>query len=81
MKSNQGNNVPCQFIITIGGDVFFQSYETVIAAKVKGKTYLDKSKWDYSATTAKYRNQFLGMTTNETKEAIADKTIKLKDLN
>ena len=71
---------------------FFQSYGKTIAMKVtsykKGcdyyhsqKTYIDKNYWDYSQTTGKYRNIFLGMDKKETEKQINQNIIKLKDLN
>ena len=41
----------------------------------------DKEKWNYSSTTSKYRNLFLGEDTKETKEKIKNKIYKLKNLN
>jgi hypothetical protein len=60
---------------------FFCSYSTIIAAEIQGKTYLDKSKWDYSVTTGKYRNQFLGLNKKETEALIKSGSIKLVNLN
>ena len=38
----------------------FYSYDTLIATKKDGKTFLT-SKWDYSKTTTKYLCQLLGV--------------------
>ena len=56
-----------QFAITTDkGERFFQSYDSVIVKiDTKGKVTLGRH-WNYSQTTAKYRNQFLGETTKET---------------
>ena len=64
MSSQSGGKVPNQFIITDDeGRVFFQSYDTIIACVAFGKkTQLDVNCWDYSTTTGKYRNIFLGET-------------------
>lgn len=43
----------------------FQSYSSPIALKKNGKTYIFKD-GDYSTTTGKYRNDFLGETKKET---------------
>ena len=60
----------------------FQSYRSMIAHKdYMGNLYLDNTYWDYSRTTAKYRNRFTGLNTAETKAGIADGSIKLVDLN
>jgi len=83
MESNNGTTVPNQFIIETKNFFYFQSYNTIIA-KENRKTHeltLDRDKWDYSRTTAKYRNIFTGLTTKETEAKIKDKTIKLANLN
>ena len=43
--------------------------------------YLDINKWDYSVTTGKYRNQFLGETKKETQAKIDSGEYALVDLN
>ena len=45
------------------------------------KLYLDREKWDYSKTTGKYRNQFLGETKAETQKKIDSGEYMLADLN
>ena len=42
---------------------------------------LIKTEWDYSVTTSKYRNQWLGMNTKQVKDAILNGSIALEDLN
>jgi len=42
---------------------------------------LDVNYWDYSKTTSKYRNEFLGESTKETKAKIKSGEYKLADLN
>lgn len=82
MLSNSGNKVANQFIIRTDDGLYFQSYDSIIAFEGNdGSVILDKYYWDYSVTTAKYRNQFLNTTTKETKERIADGTYKLETLN
>ena len=70
-----------QFIIQTDKGLVFQSYNTIIAAKISGKRYLDKNSWDYSVTTGKYRNQFLGETKKETEAKIKSGEYILTDLN
>lgn len=71
-----------QFVINTDEGVYFQSYNTIIAfIDNKGKITLDEDKWDYSATTSKYRNKFTGLTTQETKKMIESGEIRLRDLN
>lgn len=77
-----GKEVANQFIITVGNKTYFQSYDSVIACKdEKGNITLDKKTWDYSATTGKYRNEFLSEGIAETRKKIKSKAYKLKDLN
>lgn len=67
----------------------FQSYDSVIALKAfhcnnTGNCYqifLDEKTWDYSVTTGKYRNQFLGETKKETQAKIDSGEYKLANLN
>ena len=82
MTSNSsGREVPNQFIIYTPEGEYFQSYNTIIAARISGKRYLDTGKWDYSTTTGKYRNQFLGETKKETQKKIDSGEYKLTNLN
>ncbi len=61
----------------------FQSYSSIIAFRpASGSSiYLDENKWDYSRTTGKYRNQFLGETKKETQKKIDSGEYILTDLN
>ena len=81
MTSTRGNTVPNQFIITDNGDEYFQSYKSIIAKRSKGKIYLDDYYWDYSVTTGKYRNEFLGEGIAETRKKIASGEYVLTNLN
>ena len=83
MTSNNGNKIANQFIITDDyNNITFQSYDSAIALKIdKGITYLDKYYWDYSVTTGKYRNQFLGEGIADTRKKIASGEYILTDLN
>ena len=80
IRSNAGTPVVNQFEISTSEGVFFQSYRTVIAAKINGKIYLD-SNWAYSKTTGKYRNIFLGETKRETEAKIKSGEYILTELN
>ena len=76
------NPVANQFIIETPKGDYFQSYHSIIAFKPnKGKLKLDAYYWDYRRTTSKYRNQFTGLDTKETKRAIKNKEIILTNLN
>lgn len=70
-----------QCIIYTENAVFFQSYESIICKIENGTTYLDAYFWDYSKTTGKYRNIFLGETKQETTKKINSGEYKLADLN
>jgi hypothetical protein len=83
MRSSKGNKVANQFIITDDyGNTFFQSYKSIIAKKnIRGEVELDSDTWDYSVTTGKYRNEFLGEGIAATREKIASGEYQLVDLN
>jgi len=80
-SNTSGREVPNQFIITTPEGEYFQSYETIIAFIGQGKVVLDRKSWNYSLTTGKYRNKFLGETKKETERKIASGEYKLADLN
>jgi hypothetical protein len=79
--SPRGNDVPNQFEVRFDGTTFYQSYKSIIVKKENGRTYLDENKWDYSKTTGKYRNIFLGETKKETQKKIDSGEYILTDLS
>jgi hypothetical protein len=81
MVSSNGNDIPNQYEIYTNDAKIFQSYSSVIAVKTSGRIILDKNKWDYSTTTGKYRNMFLGETKKETQRKIDSGIYKLANLN
>jgi len=82
MVSKASNKeVPNQFVINHDGVEWFQSYDKIISKWEGQETYLDEEYWDYSRTTAKYRNQWLGLTSGETIKEIEAGRIKLIKLN
>lgn len=89
MKSGSGRSVPNQFSITDDmGNRFFQSYKSIVikivprTGAILGRTItLDKLTWDYSRTTAKYRNQFLCEDTKTIKAKIKNGEYALENLN
>jgi hypothetical protein len=81
MRSKNGNKIANQFIIRTPEAIFFQSYNSIIAKKENGKIILDEYFWNYSQTTGKYRNIFLGETKKETEEKIKAGIYKLANLN
>nr|BAR31486.1 hypothetical protein [uncultured Mediterranean phage uvMED] len=77
------NAVANQFIINDdNGNKYFQSYRSLIVKKcADGRIFLDENTWDYSRTTGKYRNEFLGEGTAETRKKIKSGEYILTDLN
>jgi len=76
-----GRAIANQFMIYADDATYFQSYNTVIAKQKGDVITLDAANWDYSRTTGKYRNQFLGETKKETERKIASGEYKLANLN
>jgi hypothetical protein len=82
MESYSGNKVPNQFELYTNKGRYFQSYNSVITfINNKGQVYLDEYYWDYSSTTGKYRNMFLGEGIAETRKKIESGEYKLTNLN
>lgn len=92
--NKNGRAIPNQFIITEEGRgalgnflsrETFQSYKSVIAVKTvwedRADIKLDEHYWDYSVTTGKYRNIFLGETKKETEKKIKSGEYTLANLN
>lgn len=84
-SNRSGREVANQFEITDdAGNEFFQSYRSIIAKRPLDRQKpieLDVKYWNYSVTTSKYRNQWLGMKTKEIEAAIKAGTIILTNLN
>ena len=83
ITNSNGNKVANQFIIDDKSKETFQSYNSIIAVRNKktDKITLDSYYWDYSVTTGKYRNQFLGEGIAETRKKIKEGIYKLRNLN
>ena len=79
------NNIPNQFIIYDDNKTYFQSYKSIIVKieRLEDKviTYLDPVYYNYSRTTSKYRNAFLGESTKETQRKIKEGVYILQNLN
>lgn len=71
ISERSGRPVKNQFIVTTEDGEWFQSYNSLIAFKPfgNGKILIGKD-WDYSVTTGKYRNQFLGEGKKETERKL-----------
>jgi len=91
MIGKNGRAIPNQFIIencnitidnkSLTGEMF-QSYNNNIAfTNGNNITLLDKTYWDYSTTTGKYRNIFLNESKAETQKKIDSGEYKLVNLN
>lgn len=79
---SNGNPVRNQFVITDGDVRTFQSYGSVICRiDGSGRVTLDERFWDYSQTTGKYRNIFLGEKKEETAKKIKSGEYALANLN
>ena len=81
ITNSNGNKVANQFIIDDKNKKTFQSYDSIIVMIKNGITYLDNYYWDYSVTTGKYRNAFLGENIYATRDKIKKGDYILKDLN
>ena len=82
MTSPKGNKIANQFVISTPEGSYFQSYNSVIAfINNEGRVFLDRNKWDYSTTTGKYRNIFLGENKKLTEKRINNNNYVLIDLN
>jgi hypothetical protein len=85
MTSSKGNKVANQFIVYTPEATFFQSYDSMIVKTTfedgERVVYLDEYYWDYSKTTSKYRNDFLGENTTIIKDKINKGIYKLTNLN
>ena len=79
------NNIPNQFIIYDDNKTYFQSYKSIIVkierTETGVKTYLDPIYYNYSRTTSKYRNAFLGESTKEIESKIKQGVYILENLN
>ena len=87
--NSNGNKVVNQFIIRNDRDnsLIFQSYNSVVCEVfMNGGLGFEKvvhfgKNWDYSKTTGKYRNIFLGETKKETEAKIKSGEYILTNLN
>jgi len=82
--SYRGGTVANQFIIRTDDGRYFQSYSSIIAFipnKAGEKILLDEHYWNYSTTTGKYRNVFLGEDRKETEKRIKSGEYLLTNLN
>ena len=78
-----GREIPNQLKIRDDeGNRWFQSYGTnIVKITSDGEVYLDEYYYDYSVTTGKYRNEFLGENLQETRKKIKSGEYHLTNLN
>jgi hypothetical protein len=81
LTSSNGNKVPNQIVIRNETLRIFQSYDSIIVKVEGGQVYLDETYWNYSKTTSKYRNRFLGDSTKEIESKIKSGEYILTDLS
>jgi len=85
ITSNNGNKIANQFEIMDNENniIYFQSYKSIIVKHDMNlnQVYLDSYFWDYSTTTSKYRNIFLGEKKKETQKKIKEGVYILTNLN
>lgn len=77
MRVSQFNGVKNQFLVESEKGELYQSYNSAIALRDNDGVVHLSEHWDYSKTTSKYRNLFLGETTVETKQKVASGEYKL----
>lgn len=81
-KVEEFGGVRNHFLISLCGNTYFQSYNSIIGMiNSKGRIFLDRATWDYSRTTGKYRNKWLGEGKRETEKKIKSGKYILTDLN
>jgi len=81
IRVSQMDGVNNQFAIQTSTGMILQSYNSIIVFVSEGKVYLDAERWDYSNTTGKYRNRFLGETKKDTERKIKSGEYTLTNLN
>jgi len=83
--NDKGNKIPNQFCISTPEYLMFQSYNSNIVKTTfeygKRVVYLDEYYYNYSKTTSKYRNKYLGETTKEIETKIKAGIYILTNLN
>lgn len=81
LSGRTGHPVANQFIIEDGDVTYFQSYDRIIVKSTGLEVLLDETYWDYSVTTRKFRNKFLGENSEQIKKKIESGQYRLVNLN
>ncbi len=66
---NGENEAPNQFYIRFENGVIFQSYKSLIGARINGNLYFS-DKHDYSTTTSLHTKKWCGYNTKERREGL-----------
>jgi hypothetical protein len=81
-SDRSGRAAANHFEICTADGRYFQSYNSIIVyIDNSDQVWVDEDNWNYSNTTSKYRNQFLGESTEETMAKIRSGEYKLINLN
>ena len=59
LVNDNNNHAVNQFVVKLNGNIFYQSYDTIIAKKDKDGHIFITEKWQYSKTTSKHLYIFL----------------------
>ena len=70
MTTSSGSPANNQFLIHSEIGTMFKSYDSNIAFRHNNGIVVLGPNWDYSKTTGKYRNMFLGETKKETQKKL-----------
>lgn len=73
---NGENTAPNQFIIHFEHGEVFQSYRSLIGARINGRLYLT-DRHDYSVTTGRFCGAWCGLNAKERRKGLADGTITM----
>ena len=74
---NGENAAPNQFIIDYANGVVFQSYDSVVAVKMKNGELYFGSDHEYSVTTKRFVKAFSGHTNSERRRMLKDEVATL----
>jgi hypothetical protein len=66
--------------VSYGSKICYRSFDRY-GVERRPKYVFDEYYWNYSRTTGKYRNEFLGFGVDECRKGIKEGWIKLTDLN
>ena len=78
---------PNHIVIYVKGGKYLQSYDKIIAfvneprEGESRKVYLDKEYWNFSKSTARHRNSFLGLSNSYVNDAVRNNVFIMKNLN